>query len=438
MHDMDVARNRTTDDQVHWVVWNIPATATGLPEGVPKGSQRPDGSYQISATGPVYRGPGAAATGPLHHYMFEIYALDTKLDVQPAADAFETRANVMKAMQGHVLGKAVYGGLFKRPQWCGRTAEWEEWLRSRRKKPPSLPCRPDSHWVADEVYSSHGASRLRRAGRRAFRTWPALGCRRTAALDGVRISGTIARRAGESAADAPRPHRGRSHRRDQVVWWTGHCARAFDRSVRWFMGGAWGRLGGHWRRWRVGLRWGSSARSGVPADTGVADTAGRARLLPRLLQRRVVAALPPSPRTPGLSRRWFRDVPCGQRAVCGRGLCRSRRRIAGRARPGLPLCPRAPAHPPAPAARDDRGVLAHSVSRCPHTGDLPVGRTPARRTSRQHGGRISDGRWPPEFRRSRDAPPVGRIRKRRGHLQRCANPRRRLPDFRRVAESVDE
>ena len=30
--------------------------------------------------------------------------------------AFETRANVMKAMQGHVLGKAVYGGLFKRPQ----------------------------------------------------------------------------------------------------------------------------------------------------------------------------------------------------------------------------------------------------------------------------------------------------------------------------------
>jgi len=116
MRDMDVARNKTTDDQAHWVVWNIPPTATGLPEGVPKGSQRPDGSYQISATGPMYRGPGAPATGPQHHYMFEIYALDTKIDVQPAADAFETRANVFKAMQGHVLGKAVYGGLFKRPQ----------------------------------------------------------------------------------------------------------------------------------------------------------------------------------------------------------------------------------------------------------------------------------------------------------------------------------
>jgi Raf kinase inhibitor-like YbhB/YbcL family protein len=116
MHDLDVARNKTTDDQVHWVVWNIPATATGLPEGVPKGPQLSDGAYQISATGQMYRGPGAGATGPLHHYMFEIFALDTKLDVTPAADAFETRANVMKAMQGHVLGKAVYGGLFKRPR----------------------------------------------------------------------------------------------------------------------------------------------------------------------------------------------------------------------------------------------------------------------------------------------------------------------------------
>jgi Raf kinase inhibitor-like YbhB/YbcL family protein len=116
MRDLDVARNKTTEDQAHWVVWNIPASAKGLPEGVKKGPQLPDGSYQISATGQVYRGPGAPATGPMHHYMFELYALDTKLDVQPSADAFETRTNVMKAMQGHVLGKAVYGGLFKRPQ----------------------------------------------------------------------------------------------------------------------------------------------------------------------------------------------------------------------------------------------------------------------------------------------------------------------------------
>jgi Raf kinase inhibitor-like YbhB/YbcL family protein len=116
MHDMDLARNKTTDDQAHWVFWNIPATATGLPEGVPKGSPLPDGSYQISATGPMYRGPGAPANGPFHHYVFELYALDAKLDVKPSADAFETRANVMKAIQGHILAKAVYGGLFRRPQ----------------------------------------------------------------------------------------------------------------------------------------------------------------------------------------------------------------------------------------------------------------------------------------------------------------------------------
>jgi len=116
MHDMDLARNKTTDDQAHWVLWNIPPATAGLPEGVPKGSQLPDGSYQISATGPMYRGPGAGANGPFHHYVFELYALDMKLDVKPSADAFETRANVVKAIQGHILAKAVYGGLFRRPQ----------------------------------------------------------------------------------------------------------------------------------------------------------------------------------------------------------------------------------------------------------------------------------------------------------------------------------
>jgi Raf kinase inhibitor-like YbhB/YbcL family protein len=116
MHDMDLARNKTTDDQAHWVVWKIPATATGLAEGVPKGATLANGAFQISATGQMYRGPGAGANGPKHHYVFELYALDTTIDVQPAADAFETRANVMKAIQGHILAKAVYGGLFRRPQ----------------------------------------------------------------------------------------------------------------------------------------------------------------------------------------------------------------------------------------------------------------------------------------------------------------------------------
>jgi Raf kinase inhibitor-like YbhB/YbcL family protein len=116
MHDMEGSRNRTTDDQLHWLVWNIPGTATGLPEGIPMGAQLQNGAYQISASGLMYRGPGAPAAGPRHHYTFELFALDTKVDMQPGSDPFETRTNVLRAIQGHILGKAVYVGLFHRPQ----------------------------------------------------------------------------------------------------------------------------------------------------------------------------------------------------------------------------------------------------------------------------------------------------------------------------------
>ena len=99
------------------MLWNIPASATSLPEGVPRGAQLPDGTRQISATGPNYRGPGATAAGPAHHYVFELFALDTMLDV-PAVGASppNTRAAVVAAMAGHIRGKAAYVGLFKRRQ----------------------------------------------------------------------------------------------------------------------------------------------------------------------------------------------------------------------------------------------------------------------------------------------------------------------------------
>jgi Raf kinase inhibitor-like YbhB/YbcL family protein len=115
-HDPDVALNGSTNDQVHWLVWNIPATTTSFAEGMPAGPMLPDGSRQISASGQTYRGPGAPATGPYHHYTFEIYALDIKLDtVEPGANEQETRTKVMAAMQSHVRGKAVMVGLFRRP-----------------------------------------------------------------------------------------------------------------------------------------------------------------------------------------------------------------------------------------------------------------------------------------------------------------------------------
>jgi len=67
MLDPDVSVQRGTETQPHWIVWNIPPTAMGLPEGVKAGAELPDGTRQISASGPNYRGPGAPATGPLHH-----------------------------------------------------------------------------------------------------------------------------------------------------------------------------------------------------------------------------------------------------------------------------------------------------------------------------------------------------------------------------------
>jgi Raf kinase inhibitor-like YbhB/YbcL family protein len=114
VHDLDAAGNNG-DDLLHWLVWNIPATSRSLPEAVPQGPQLADGARQISASGPYYRGPAAPATGPIHHYVFELYALDATIDVPPVgAPPAATRNAVMTAMAGHVRGKAVLVGTFKR------------------------------------------------------------------------------------------------------------------------------------------------------------------------------------------------------------------------------------------------------------------------------------------------------------------------------------
>jgi Raf kinase inhibitor-like YbhB/YbcL family protein len=115
MHDVDAATGSGLDDVLHWMVWNLPATATSLPEGVPEGGQRADGSRQISVSGPYYRGPAAPSSGPPHHYVFELFALDTLVDV-PAVGAAPaaTRAAVAAAIAGHVRGKGSLVGLFRR------------------------------------------------------------------------------------------------------------------------------------------------------------------------------------------------------------------------------------------------------------------------------------------------------------------------------------
>jgi Raf kinase inhibitor-like YbhB/YbcL family protein len=113
--DTDAAIGNGTDAVLHWMLWNIPASARSLAEGMPQGNQLPDGTRQISASGPYYRGPGAAAAGPAHHYVFELYALDAPIDVPAVGQSPQlTRAAVEQAMAGKIRAKGTLVGLFKR------------------------------------------------------------------------------------------------------------------------------------------------------------------------------------------------------------------------------------------------------------------------------------------------------------------------------------
>lgn len=106
LHDPDVAIGG--DDVLHWAIFNIPATATGLPEGVPAKATLDDGAVQINNIGGSIGYFNPCPPPPTtHHYMFEFYALDTKLDPAPA-----NRADLLKAMVGQIRAKGVYFGLF--------------------------------------------------------------------------------------------------------------------------------------------------------------------------------------------------------------------------------------------------------------------------------------------------------------------------------------
>ena len=109
VHDMEPRPQKKLDDILHWMVWNIPATATKFPQGVPSNTaDLPDGSHQTNGnpgqggiTG--YLPPCPPQNVPLpHHYAFDMFALDTKVDLPETA----TRADVMKVMDGHILGHA--------------------------------------------------------------------------------------------------------------------------------------------------------------------------------------------------------------------------------------------------------------------------------------------------------------------------------------------
>ena len=117
VHDMEPRPRKGADDILHWMVWNIPASANGFPEGVPSGSaDLPDGSHQTNGNpgngGIVgYRPPCPPQEVPVpHHYAFELYALDEKVDLPAGAG----RADLMKAIDGHISAHAALIAPFNR------------------------------------------------------------------------------------------------------------------------------------------------------------------------------------------------------------------------------------------------------------------------------------------------------------------------------------
>jgi Raf kinase inhibitor-like YbhB/YbcL family protein len=94
----------------HWVLYDLPAEKRELLEGLPKQEQLPDGSRQgpNDFDKPGYAGPCPSGKSA-HHYVFTLYALDSKLNLPAGA----TRKQVAKALKGHVL---AYGELIGRYQ----------------------------------------------------------------------------------------------------------------------------------------------------------------------------------------------------------------------------------------------------------------------------------------------------------------------------------
>ncbi len=97
---------------VHWVIYNLPPNATGLPAAVPTTATTLDNGAVQGANGSGksgYQGP-CPPPGPAHHYHFRLYALDAKLDLACGAKADA----VEQAIKGHVLASADLVGTFAR------------------------------------------------------------------------------------------------------------------------------------------------------------------------------------------------------------------------------------------------------------------------------------------------------------------------------------
>jgi Raf kinase inhibitor-like YbhB/YbcL family protein len=103
--------NKGIDMEMFWVVYNIPGTATSIAQGLKPGDL-PDGSHQAKGQRDIqgYRAPCAPAGVGRLHYLFNLFALDSMLNLPAGA----TEADIKKAMDGHILGSSINVAAFER------------------------------------------------------------------------------------------------------------------------------------------------------------------------------------------------------------------------------------------------------------------------------------------------------------------------------------
>jgi Raf kinase inhibitor-like YbhB/YbcL family protein len=95
----------------HWIIYNIPANITSLPEAVPTTEKTPNGALQgkndslkLGYTGPC------PPPGPVHHYDFTLYALDSPLNLPAGV----SKKQLLEAMQGHIISQGKLTGIYQR------------------------------------------------------------------------------------------------------------------------------------------------------------------------------------------------------------------------------------------------------------------------------------------------------------------------------------
>jgi Raf kinase inhibitor-like YbhB/YbcL family protein len=95
---------------VHWVLYNLPGEKIGLTENVPATEQVPGGGLQgINDFRKIGYGGPCPPSGT-HRYFFKLYVLDSELDLKPGA----TKAELLKAMEGRIVGQAQLMGTYSR------------------------------------------------------------------------------------------------------------------------------------------------------------------------------------------------------------------------------------------------------------------------------------------------------------------------------------